>query len=373
MVDAVTSGFAAIAPKAPTGPLARRKLVKQPDGTTTVVFIDNNTGQELTSLDGYSVIESGNYLDLDTLGLDPLSGEEEETTAEKTIKDVRPKSPSDSGGADRDPETARGGPQGGPRDPSNNFGYFDKPGIVGLAGALPGALGMAGKAVNAGINANNMMAADAARGMMGVPDQSFGQKVKSVMKDNKGQVANVNLNNQQYAVGLEALSPTGQTNLTPNEARVRGLTLPGGINLSTPAEVKANEAAFADEFGKKQGIFSGVVSAATSFIDDVFGNQEEQRYAQEDSPFSPTPSGFADMLGYDPNSTGYGNPATSRSPAVSGNSGSSGSSKSGGLRSGVNNARGGSDGRGSGTGGGSGGYDSVGTPSNNDSSFGGPR
>lgn len=370
MVDAVTSGFAAIAPKPPAGPLARRKLVKQPDGTTTVVFIDNNTGQELTSLDGYSVIESGNYLDLDTLGLDPLSGEtEEESTAQKTIKGV---SEFKGSGSDRDPESARNGPTGGSRDPSNNFGYFDKPGVIGLAGALPGALGLAGKAVNAGINANNMMAAESARGMMGVPGQSFLEKARGVVKDNKGQVANVNLNNQQYSVGLEALSPTGQTNLTPNEARVRGLTLPGGIAISTPAEVKANEAAFADEFGKKQGVFSRVASAATSFIDDIFGNQEEQRYAQEDSSFSPTPSGFADMLGYDPNSTGYGNPATSRSPSVSGSSGS-GSSKSGGLRSGVTNAWGGSDGRGSGTGGGSGGYDSVGTPSNNDSSFGGPR
>lgn len=289
------TGFMAISPQIPTGPLARRKVIRGPDGTPTVVYIDNNTGQELSSLDGYKVIESSNYLDLDTLGLNPVEATApKETAAQKTIQSVRPKEGNGDTGLASNSESSS-------RNPSNNFGYIDKPGWSKLAGAIPGPLGMAGKAANLAVNANNTAAIDSARGMMGVPDQTFGQNTKSVIKDTHGQVADVNINNNQYSVGLEAMSPDGRTNLTPNEARQRALAT-GGIVLSSPAETSANKQAFQAEFNKPTGIFSRITTSIGSFIDDMFGPDENDfasapnNSSNSGSRFSPTSGGFADML-----------------------------------------------------------------------------
>lgn len=295
------SGFMAISPN-PTGPLARRKVVRGPDGTPSVVFIDNNTGQELPSLSGYTVVEGSNYMDLDTLGLNPTATEPpKETEAQKIVKKV-------SSRGDDEPDIAGQGGTGVARNPSNNFGYINKPAWSSAPNALPGPLGLASRAANAAVNYNNATAIDSARGMMGVPELGFGGTAKQTFKDQKGQVADVQLNNNTYSVGLEAMTPDGRTNLTPDEARKRGLAL-GGITLSTDEQSKANRAKYYDEQGKPAGIFGRISSSIGSFIDNMFGSSKEtQRYQYDPvatsriesnntgASFNPSDSGFSDML-----------------------------------------------------------------------------
>ena len=123
----------------------------------------------------------------------------------------------------------------GTYDP-NNTGYTDKPGWLGATSMLPGAAGMAGKAVNAGINLGNHAAVNNARESIGL-DRRDGlmDTARGIMRDNQGQVADASINGEDYSVGIGekmygggGLTPQGNTSLTPNEARNRALTL-GGI------------------------------------------------------------------------------------------------------------------------------------------------
>lgn len=139
----------------------------------------------------------------------------------------------------------RGGLAGsvaGPRSMSNNFGYASKPGLLGAAGFMPGPAGMVAKAANVAFNVNNRQAVQDARATLGLEHKNnFG----SLISDNKGQVAELNRvdpNNpdhiQTTPVGFETSTPTGRTNLTPNEARNRALTNPGTVTEAKPQDVK---------------------------------------------------------------------------------------------------------------------------------------
>lgn len=118
----------------------------------------------------------------------------------------------------------------------NLTGYTDKPGWLGATSMLPGAAGMAGRAVNAGINLGNHAAVNNARESIGL-DRRDGlmDTARGIMRDNQGQVADASINGEDYSVGIGekmygggGLTPQGNTSLTPNEARNRALTL-GGI------------------------------------------------------------------------------------------------------------------------------------------------
>lgn len=121
-----------------------------------------------------------------------------------------------------------------PRTMSNNFGYEKKPLIAKAMGFLPGPAGLAGKAINLAMNANNKVAINKARETLGLPETG---KLDNLIKDNKGKVADVKINDQNYAVGFEAKDKKGRTTLTPNEARTRSL-LGGGISELNRGEVK---------------------------------------------------------------------------------------------------------------------------------------
>lgn len=287
MADETTTGFMAISPPAPTGPLAIRKLVRGEDGLMHTVLVDARTGQQLDNLNGYNIVENGNYLNPNTLKpispVDEHPDQEPASTAQLIIQDRV----MDRGGND---VSDRGGYAGDSNDitsrnPSNNFGYIDKPGWMGLTGALPGMMGLAGKAANAAVNANNVGSVNAARSMMGIPGLSGWETAKGIAKDRQGQVADVNIGKNTYSVGLEALSPTGQTNLTPNEARTRGL-LAGQIDVATPAQSKANTAAFKTDTGinKTGGLISTFASQAKSFIDSIFDNPVTETFPEAPAP-----------------------------------------------------------------------------------------
>src|SRR5687768_16343649 len=228
-----TGGFMAISPPAPTGPLAIRKLVRGPDGTMQTVMVDARTNQPISDPNGYNIVENGNYLDPNALAqVAPVTPTEEEkpTTAENILDDNRQGSGSDrspSGLADPRDSVGRRGVE-------DNFGYVNKPGFMGLANFMPGPLGLAAKAANVGINVNNQMATNEARSMLGLDGVGAFGNVKGAIKDNHGQVADVNIGKNTYSVGFEALSPTGQTNLTPQEAARRGALT--GIEEATAAQ-----------------------------------------------------------------------------------------------------------------------------------------
>lgn len=304
------SGFMAIQPPIPKAPYATRKIVRGPDGTPQVILVDTATGQTISDPTGYSIVESGTYFDENTLGAQPAPSSKSsekpgETSAARSVINSTV-----GRGSDRSNDTGSPSSSGfAGRSQANNYGYIDKPGILGFAGALPGMAGLAGKAVNMGINANNAAASNAARTVMGLPSLSLGGAILGTMKDNKGQVADVQIGGSQYAtpVGLEALSPTGQTNMTPAEAAARARAT-GSIALATQEAIDARNAAFEAEFGKP-GLLSRVSGVAKNFIDSMFGSPTPSYYQPDErksaqiksqntgSNFNPTSSGFSDMLG----------------------------------------------------------------------------
>lgn len=300
------SGYDAIQPPIPQAPLAKRKIVRGPDGTPQVILVDM-AGNTISDPSGYSVYDPGAYGDPNALpgtGIGSPGGstgksQDQPSTAQTVIKSTA------EGGRDN---ASGGGGGGGSRAQNNNFGYIDKPGMMGMAGMLPGPAGMVGKAVNAGVNMNNVAAVNAARSSMGLPSLGMGGAVKGAIKDNKGQVADVTMAGSTYStpVGLEAMSPTGQTNMTPQEAAARARAV-GGMTLSTQAEIDSRNAAFNSEFGKP-GLLGRVGAIASSFVDNMFGigssyNQPNEaisksiREANSGSNFNPTNDGFSSMLG----------------------------------------------------------------------------
>ena len=123
------------------------------------------------------------------------------------------------------------------------------------------------------VNANNVGAIDAARGMMGIGGLSTKDVLSGIAKDKQGFVANVDITNQAgktnpYSVSLEAMTPSGKTALTPDEARKRSAANPANIALSA----KQDES--------KKGIFSGVKSMAKNIFDSIFGDDEDTKQVE---------------------------------------------------------------------------------------------
>jgi spore germination cell wall hydrolase CwlJ-like protein len=271
-------------------------------GYLQTVYLDPDTLQQISDLGGYSVLgPDGQYYevteDADEDGdgsIDPL----ETTSYVQRLKGDH------TTAQDANPDAGKGTMN---TNAADNYGYQSKPGFVGPAATAIGmfnpALGMAAKVGSAAWNANNASAVASARQMLGLPDQvgvkGFTDAIKGVMKDNKGQIADVSINNKDYSVGFEALSPTGKTNLTPMEARNRGLTL-GGITEKSKPQSKLEKAMFEDDpvspeesapsksksrMSQITGIEPGVLSRAlektglkpgfmTKALDKVFGVPE---------------------------------------------------------------------------------------------------
>jgi hypothetical protein len=126
-------------------------------------------------------------------------------------------------------------------DASNNFGFYDKPKVMELASLVPGLPGMVAKGVNTAMNARNVHGVNKAREYLGLEDNGVGKNIKGLVKDNRGYVADVKFNENPnvYSVGLGALDRDKRTQMTPDEARKRGL-LAGGLTEATPDERKQN-------------------------------------------------------------------------------------------------------------------------------------
>jgi len=268
-------------------PRAIQQLVRGPNGVMQMVYVDPTTGRQVSNPTGYNVTQNN---DMNLNFIDPLKDETPKPKEKEIVSpqiEQQPRVGSDHVVDPRDNQID-------PRDVTNNFGYTHKPGWVSLTSALPGMLGIAGKAVNAGFNANNMTAANEARKMMGIPEFSGWESVKGVVKNNQGQVADVKIGQTPYSVGFEALSPTGATNLTPDEANKRANITNQDINLLSQDEVDAKNKKFEDSFPEASGgLLSGLRNDISSFFDHIFGGSSDKTpggFSLPDKAPTPTPN-----------------------------------------------------------------------------------
>jgi len=273
MIDTPSSGFAAINSQRLGSPYAIRKVIIGPNGQPMTVIVDARTGQQLSSMNGYTIMEN-NYVNPNTLT--PAKPEDKQSVAQETVQQVGPKEEKQKFPTRGEQPTGIINGDSFPRSETNNYSYIDKPGIVKAASFAPGPIGLAGKALNLGINTNNAVATNAARDAMDVPQNTGFGFAKDVVRDNKGQVGSYNINNNTYAVGLEAISPSGVTNLTPNEARVRSQTL-GGITPATKQQVREQNKVARET--KKEGAIQSMLDHAKNFFDSLFnGNTNDKNY-----------------------------------------------------------------------------------------------
>lgn len=151
----------------------------------------------------------------------------------------------------------------GPRTQSGNFGYVNKPGIMGVTNLAPGPIGLASRMATGMINSNNALAVSSARQSIGLDPLGAADIAKQTLRDNQGQLGDVNIGNETYSVGLEASTPKGRTNLTPNEARNRALTSGLGIRDASREESKANVQA---NPVKSNGILGGALEKGKGLL-----------------------------------------------------------------------------------------------------------
>ena len=250
------------------------KTVIGQNGQVQQIQVDPVTGQEINLTgSGYDAINNGgSYWSPNIYNQDEEDGHDEDTTAQQVIN------PDDGYQRERASDPRDRMTKSQMSGPTNNFGYIDKPGWMGYMSNLPGMPGLIGKGVNAAVNTNNAIAMNKARDLMDIDPMGPGQMLGQIAKDKKGQVANVNIGNENYNVGFEALSPAGQTNLTPQEAQTRA----GFMNTNVAENSQAFAKQDAREFQRQQqpqnkGFFSGIKDSISGFVDSLFGGKPEAR------------------------------------------------------------------------------------------------
>lgn len=265
--------------------MAIRRMMRDENGDIHETFIDLTTLKEIENPADYMILPNENgVVEEIPLNAIPKTAKVVATAAQvppdaKTVKEVL-------GGGALDASEAPQGMTGAKRDMTNNFGYRDKPRGMGLAGALPGPLGMAGKAVNAAWNVNNMTAADKARATLGLPERSTFGKVKGVVKDVGRTVADdVNIGGNTYDVGFGGVSRDGKhTTLTPQEARQRSLVMDApvaekgqesqrGYGLRPAMETTVNPSTNNKGLGQNSITETGLKQGAAGFVGGIQPNE----------------------------------------------------------------------------------------------------
>lgn len=251
-------------------------LVRGSDGLNKTIYVDPNTGKQVNP-EGKEVSDQFTQ-NLGDLGLLPKEEKKKKDTGKGGKK--REASDRNVAGGFEGPSAYQGGPTGKSKErtAANDYGYIDKPGIMSVAGFLPGPLGLAGKAANLAINASNVAATNKAREMLGFEDKA---NLGGVLMDRKGYIGDLTYEGETSPVGFEATTKDKRTTLTPNEARMRTELL--GAKEATPAEKKSNVAEFRKENprslisrvfgdvgegaakGVKEGVKKGLASLSPSF------------------------------------------------------------------------------------------------------------
>lgn len=279
-------------PTATSGKRAMQKLIRGEDGRMKSVYVDVSTGQVINNLTGYNIISAeGDYW-----SAEPATPEEAEEAANSGqlgngawfdwdspdwSKDGHdPQKP--SGWQASDTKQAQ---KAYSRASADNHGYINKPGIAKYANLVPGPIGTAARVGNLAVNASNLGAVNEGRAEIGLDPLKGKEALRTVLKDQHGQVANVKINDNDYAVGYEALSPDGRTNLTPDEARKRAALL-GGLEEGAPVgETNKRKSTPSDSFmSKATGLQDGWLGDA---IERVF-DPSSPAVKQVDAGYTPT-------------------------------------------------------------------------------------
>lgn len=262
---------------APLKPKAYPKYVRGNDGKLRITYV-NEQGLPIPPIS----LQQGLY-DIATndisqyYGQDPVKPIEEKSGTASNTPTTTPTQGSRN--INKRPLTYQGRSDG-PRETGvnqfdpNNTGYIDKPDWVSATSMLPGYAGMAGKALNAGINYGNHVAVNDARIQSGLdPRDGVMDTVRGVMRDNQGQVGDVNINGEDYSIGIGhkvhgggGLTPQGNTSLTPEEAHRRGSMF--GITEIDPRQMYSGSIPGTEPQSRD---IAGILSGAFTGLRDFFG------------------------------------------------------------------------------------------------------
>lgn len=271
----------------PKGPLAIPHVTRDAEGNAKTIYLDLNTGQEVKNLKDYTIYDGNQYWTpkkSDDTNKDDKIDPGEVAKAFSEMKDN-----SGSGKS----VVAGGGPKG---TASNNFGYQHKPGLLGPAATIAGlvnpGVGAVGSMLSKAYNVNNMDAVNNARKGLGLSALSGKAMVKGAFKDNKGQIANVNIGDNKYSVGFEAMSPDKKTNLTYNEAKTRAAILGKHITETPKDEVTAPPKEV-----QQQSLISKITGLDKGFARKALGIEKKTPEAKVEAAVNPKESPASKVTG----------------------------------------------------------------------------
>lgn len=250
-------------------PFALKKLVRAPDGTLRVVYVDARTGKEVNP-EGYTVIQSDNTIDTTQVKTTPNVAAK--TTETKTDESLAKEINTDwkhTGENDKpnlnDSSTSR-----------NAYGYYNKPGWMGFASFVPGPIGLVGKLGNLGINASNTEAVNNQREALGFTPNSTAKNILSTVFDQQGYIGELSVPNSTgipsvAPVSFEATDSNQRTAYTPEEARLREQL--ANAQEATKAQQQAAIETFNQQFPEQQSFMSRLASSTKGLFSNLFGGK----------------------------------------------------------------------------------------------------
>lgn len=245
-------------------PYARRKVIKNPDGSIQVIYEDVRTGKQVNPK-GYTVIQSDNAID--------------STNVQATQGESLAKKPEDANNKSLSQEIIRDhGPDSITPDTKSQAGesYYNKPGWMGYTSMIPGPIGLAAKLGNMGVNANNTAAVNDQRATLGFAPNPTSKNIGSTLFDQQGYIGDIstpkaNGTVSTAPVSFEATDKNQRTAYTPEEARLHEI-----MAASKPATEQEQQAAigsFNNQFPEaNKSFFGGLVASAKDFTNNIFGS-----------------------------------------------------------------------------------------------------
>ncbi len=250
----------------PSKPIAIPRVIRnEADGMNRTIWVDSKTGAEVNDLTKYNPLDEFNS-NVAEIGAVRVVSPQQQQQANTNAAQGLANEPHHAWQND-DPisyNMVHGGQntQTKPKDMVNNFGYINRPDAVNYAGLLGGPAGLVAKGVNVALNANNTDAVSRAQKTLGFTNDQ--NRLGQYLTDKKGYIGDLHYNDVDTSVGFEAKDNIGRTTLTPNEARNRQLL--NGARQSTEEEQTRNVNLFKDEN-------PGLLGKAKNLIDSFLGRK----------------------------------------------------------------------------------------------------
>lgn len=195
-------------------------------GELKVRLVDAETGKPVTDKKNYTVVDSTEVQAEEVTGNPTIEENDAGPTPAMTgstekIKEAQ-KVKRFAEGGDRGKRTGKG-TKG---NVSNNFGFINKPSwskyVASAVGMVNPMAGMAVKAIDMGVNANNVGAINQAREFLGLEPMSTKDVLKGTVKGvDDGMVGDVDVAGTKRGVSFGGAVIDGKTTMTPQEARTR--------------------------------------------------------------------------------------------------------------------------------------------------------